>query len=187
MTFSHTANDIYATGREVPETIMKGGIADISQICKFAWYDWVMFNYTVNTIASPDKRLTLGRYLGPATDVGLALTAKILKQNSQYVCCSTQRHLTLEETLCTVHIAAQLHFDNMITERFGRKSVPGDFPVEDLTPEYEHYTVAIPWRRTRTTLMRKVSWTTTTLTHSQRRRWKTTISLLRYCSPWVVS
>jgi hypothetical protein len=27
----------------------------------------------------------------------------------------------------------------MITKRIGRKSVPGDFPVEDLTPEYEHY------------------------------------------------
>jgi hypothetical protein len=30
---SHTANDIYATGGEVPETIMKGGTADISHIC----------------------------------------------------------------------------------------------------------------------------------------------------------
>jgi hypothetical protein len=39
---SHTANDIYATGGKVPETIMKGGTADISQICKFEWYDWVM-------------------------------------------------------------------------------------------------------------------------------------------------
>jgi hypothetical protein len=58
---SHTANDIYATGGEVPETIMKGGTADISKICKFAWYDWVMFCNTVNTIAFPDKRLTLGR------------------------------------------------------------------------------------------------------------------------------
>jgi hypothetical protein len=76
---SHTTNDIYATGREVPETIMKGGTADISQICKFAWYDWVMFHDTINTIAFPNKKMTLGRYLGPATDVGLALTAKILK------------------------------------------------------------------------------------------------------------
>jgi hypothetical protein len=84
---SHMANDIYATGREVPETIMKEGTADISQICEFAWYDWVMFRDTVNiTITSPNKRLTLGRYLGPATDVRSALTAKILKQNSQYVC-----------------------------------------------------------------------------------------------------
>ncbi len=96
---SHTANDIYATGSEVPETILKGGTADISQICKFAWHDWVMFRDTVSRIAFPDKRLTLGRYLGPATDVGLALTAKILKQNGQYVCRLTLRHLMPEETL----------------------------------------------------------------------------------------
>ncbi len=38
-----------------------------------------------------------------------------------------------------VQIAARLHFDNMITKHIGHKSVPGDFPVEDLTPEYEHY------------------------------------------------
>ncbi len=72
---------------------MKGGTADISQICEFAWYDWVMFRNTVNTIAFPDKRLTLGRYLGPAINIGSALTAKILKQNGQYVCRSTLRHL----------------------------------------------------------------------------------------------
>jgi hypothetical protein len=98
-----------------------------------------MFCNTVNTIAFPDKRLTLGRYLGPAIDIGLALTAKILKQNSQYVCRSTLRHLTPDETLCKVQIAARLHFDNMIAKRIGPKSVPGDFPAEDLTPEYEHY------------------------------------------------
>ncbi len=136
---SHTANDIYATGGEVPETIMKGGTNDISQISKFAWYDWVMFRGTANTIAFPDKRLTLGRYLGPAIDSGLALTAKIIKQNGQYVFRLTLHHLTQEETLCRVQIAVQLHFDNMISERIGRKSVPGDFPADDLTPEYEHY------------------------------------------------
>jgi hypothetical protein len=54
---SHTTNDIYATGGEAPETIMKGGTANISQICKFAWYDWVMFRKTVNTIAFPNKKL----------------------------------------------------------------------------------------------------------------------------------
>jgi hypothetical protein len=136
---SHTANDIYATGGEVPETIMKGRTADINQICEFVWYDWVMFRDTVNTITFPNKRLTLGRYLGPAIDIGLALTAKILKQNSQYVCRLTLCHLTPEETLCTVQIAVRLHFDNMIVEHIGPKSVPGDFPTEDLTPEYEHY------------------------------------------------
>jgi hypothetical protein len=118
---------------------MKGGTSDISQICKFAWYDWVMFRDTVNTIAFPDDKSTLGRYLGRATGVGLALTAKTLTQNGQYVCRSTLRHLTPEETLYTVHIAARSHFDKMIIEPIGHKSIPGDFPVEDLTPEYEHY------------------------------------------------
>jgi hypothetical protein len=98
-----------------------------------------MFHDTVNTIAFPDDKLTLGRYPGPATDVGLALMAKIPKQNGQYVCHLTLRHLTPEETLRTVQIAAQLHFDNMITKRISRKSIPGDFPAEDLAPEYEHY------------------------------------------------
>jgi hypothetical protein len=126
---SHTANDIYTTGGEAPETIMKGGTADISQICKFAWYDWVMFCDTVNKIAFPEKRLTLGKYLGSAIDIGLALTAKILKKNGQYVCHSTLRHLMPEETLCAVQIAARLHFDNMIAKRIDPKSVPGDFPT----------------------------------------------------------
>ncbi len=37
------------------------------------------------------------------------------------------------------HIAALLHFNKMIVKCFGHKSVPRDFPAEDLTPEYEHY------------------------------------------------
>jgi hypothetical protein len=82
---------------------MKGGTTDISQICEFAWYDWVMFRDTVNTIDFSDDKLTLDRYLGSATDVGFALMAKILKQNRQYVCCSTLRHLMPEETICMVY------------------------------------------------------------------------------------
>ena len=98
---SSTSNDIYMTNGEVPETIMTGSTADISHISEFGWYDWVMFRD--NTPTYPDDKLILGRYLGPATDVGSALTAKILKSNSQFVCWSTLRHLTTEELQCTVH------------------------------------------------------------------------------------
>jgi hypothetical protein len=85
-----------------------------------------------------------------------------------------------------VQIAARLHFDNMIVERIGPKSVPGDFPAEDLTPEYEHYR-GHTIDETRTTLMRKVHPTMTALTRFQRWRRETTISLLRYCSLWAAS
>ena len=46
---SHTANTVYATGGELPETIMLGSTANISTICQFGWYDWVMFWDTVWT------------------------------------------------------------------------------------------------------------------------------------------
>ncbi len=92
---SSTCNNMYMTNGKVPETIMTGSTADISHICEFGGYDWVMFRDNVTSF--PDNKLVLGRYLGPATDVGSALTAKILKSNRQTVCRSTLRHLNDEE------------------------------------------------------------------------------------------
>ena len=39
---SHTALKIYGLGGEVPETVISGQTADISHLCEFAWYQWVM-------------------------------------------------------------------------------------------------------------------------------------------------
>jgi hypothetical protein len=55
-----------------------------------------------NIPAFPDNKLVLGRYLGPATNVGSALTAKILKSNGQTVCRSTLGHLNDEELHCPI-------------------------------------------------------------------------------------
>ncbi len=84
---SNTSNDIYMTNGQVPETIMKGTTANISHIAEFGWYDWVMFRD--NFPAYPDDKVVLGRYLCLAIDMGSALTAKILKDNGQFVCRST--------------------------------------------------------------------------------------------------
>jgi hypothetical protein len=75
---------------------MTNSTANISHICEFGCYDWMMFQDNLPTFL--DNKLILGRYLGPATDVGSALTAKILKLNGQNVCRSTLRHLTNKET-----------------------------------------------------------------------------------------
>jgi hypothetical protein len=40
---SCTTNSIYMTAGQVPETIVTGNTADISQICQFGWYDWVVY------------------------------------------------------------------------------------------------------------------------------------------------
>ncbi len=93
---------------------MTGSTADISHICEFAWYDWVMVRDNISTF--PDHKLILGRYLGPATDVGLTLTAKILKPNGQVVYQLTLQHLTNLERCCPVHIADCKSFDDSIAK-----------------------------------------------------------------------
>ena len=62
-----TTNSIYMTAGQVPETIMTSDTTNISRICQFGWYDWVMYHYHTKF---PDDKALLGGYLGPAIDVG---------------------------------------------------------------------------------------------------------------------
>ena len=86
----------------------------------------------------PGQRPFLGRYLGPAIDTGSALTAKILKDNGQFVCHSTLRHLTQQELQCSVHTAAILRFDESVRTHLGPSATVADFPTEDITPDPDH-------------------------------------------------
>ncbi len=125
------------TNGKVPETIMTGSTANISHICEFGWCDWVMLRDTVPTF--PDIKLTLGRYLGPATNVRSALTTKILKSNGQTVCKSTLRHLNNEENHCPIHQEMRRVFNESITHHLGPNATEQDFLAEDLTPDYDIY------------------------------------------------
>jgi hypothetical protein len=134
---SNSVNGIYETNGQVPETIMKGSTANISHISEYKWYDWVMFRDNLPTF--PDDKLILGRYLGPATDVGSMMTAKILKENGQFVCRSTLRRLTQEELDSPVHSELRRKFTESIDAALGPGALESDFEPEDLTPELPPY------------------------------------------------
>ncbi len=121
------------TNGKVPETIITGSTANISHICEFGWYDWVMFRDNVPTF--PDVKLTLRQYLGPATNIGSALTAKILKSNGQTICRPTLWHLNDEEIHCPIPQEMRRVFNESITHHLGPNAMEQDFPVEDLTPD----------------------------------------------------
>ena len=91
--------------------------ADISNICEFEFYEWVMFNDSQATF--PETKFHVGRWLGHAVDVGSALTQKILKSNNQVVPHSTIRHLTLDESTNPYHIAMAKAFDDNIVQKLG--------------------------------------------------------------------
>ncbi len=114
---SLTSTSVYMTNGKVPETIMTGSTANMSHICEFGWYDWVMFQDNVPTF--PDVKLILRRYLGPATNVGSASTTKILKSNGQTICRLTLRHLNDEEIHCPIHQEMHRVFDETIANHLG--------------------------------------------------------------------
>ena len=102
---------------QTPESKMHGMSADISDICEFEFYEWVMFNDSQATL--PETKFHVGRWLGPAVDVGSALTYKILISNGQVVQLSTTRHPTLDEFTNPDHIAMRKSFDKNIIQKIG--------------------------------------------------------------------
>jgi hypothetical protein len=92
-----------------------------------------------NKPSFPDDKLIFGRYLGPAIDTGLALTAKILKLNGVFVCRSTLRHHTDEELDSSVHKDMRCKFDESIEHHLGPAALPQVFPAEELTPDITYY------------------------------------------------
>jgi hypothetical protein len=110
---SHTCNSIYVTGGEVSETSMLGSTADISTICQFAWYNWVMFCDTARTF--PEDMHVLGLYLRSAIDIGPTTTVKILKSNGQIVFWSTLQHLTPDKLTNPTHLTLRDDIDANIS------------------------------------------------------------------------
>ena len=60
---------------------MPGETSGPSQFCEFEWFKWVMFPDKMAPYQ--DNHHELGRYFGPSIGVGLAKTAKIIKENGQ--------------------------------------------------------------------------------------------------------
>ncbi len=75
----------------------------------------------------------------PTTNVGSALTAKILKSNGQTVCRSTLQHLNNKEIHCPIHQKMCRVFDETIANHLRLNATEQEFPAEDLTPDYDFY------------------------------------------------
>ena len=112
---SATCHDLYDLDGQTPHAKLFGEPADISAICEFAWYGWIMF-YDSPDHTFPDLKFELGRWLGPARDVGSALTYHILKPNGEVIPRSTVRHLTEEEMTDPVMIDRMKSFDENTEE-----------------------------------------------------------------------
>ena len=139
---SLTAHDIFKLNGQVPETIVRGETADISPFALFGWYEWEMFRDT--SVSYPEIPMVLGRDLGPAIDIGPAMTRKVLKDNGKVVYRSTVRSLTPDELADETMKLKRKEFTEKVNSALGDGFKYEDFTtdpeLEDLgTPIYPNY------------------------------------------------
>ena len=75
----------------------------------------------------------MGRWLGPAVDVGPAMTYKVKKSNGHFVFRSSVRHWTPEEEANPDLLREREEFMARLKDNLGRPAKEVDFPLEDLT------------------------------------------------------
>ena len=69
----------------------------------------------------------MGRYLGPAIDVGSAMTYKILEENFEYVCRTTFRSLKPNELAFSEHKQLRDDFNTSVADSLGPAITVYDF------------------------------------------------------------
>ena len=84
-----TSTDIYDLNGRTPFESVLGFTLDISELVEFGWYDWVWYHDPVNP-----KKDNLGRWLGPAHNVGQGLSYYILNNNAEVIVQSTVSSLS---------------------------------------------------------------------------------------------
>ena len=120
-----------------PYEVLTGDTPDISDYLNFEFYQWVK---VYDPVAFPSTREYLGRWLGPAHNVGQALCYYVLKENGQVIARTTVRELTEIELKDENEIQARAAFDASIKENIGTFNddaihfVPNDEPEEAIQP-----------------------------------------------------
>ena len=122
---SFTAHDIFSLNGQVPETIISGETADISPFAEFRWYEPIKYRDT--SIPFPEDKMRFGRDLGPAIDIGPAMTRKILNKKGNVIYRSTVRSLTEDEKMDPDEIEERKEYNRTISKRFGGPLKIGDF------------------------------------------------------------
>jgi hypothetical protein len=91
---SHTCLSLDQLDGKTPETKLLGDTSDISFLCEFSWYDYVWYHVP----AAPEmQNRQLGRWLGPSTDCGEAMSSYILTQSAQVVSRTSVYPLSTED------------------------------------------------------------------------------------------
>ena len=112
-----TARSNYLLQGQVPSTRMTGQPTDISAICEFGWYQWVI--YRLEGEKFPFQHQRLGRVLGPARSAGTAMSQWVMTASGDVMPIQTLRALTNSENNSPTMKERKRDFTRFIKEKFG--------------------------------------------------------------------
>ena len=87
----------------------------------------------------PDDKMAMGQFLGPAIDIGNAMTYKINFPDGNYVYRLTVRPWMLFEKANPAFLANCEKYMSQVHEALGAAYTVGYFLDDDLTPEFDYY------------------------------------------------
>ena len=96
---------------------MTGQPTDISALCEYEWYDWVV--YRVEGQQFPTQHQKLGRVLGPAKNAGSAMSQWVLTNTGDSMPIQRLRPLTNAEYNSTSMNTRMTLFDKIIKMKLG--------------------------------------------------------------------
>jgi hypothetical protein len=127
--------DLFQANGLSPHEITFGTEGDISNLCRFNWYDWVYYN---DPNSYPYNKMLLGRALGPIKNEGNEMAQGVLTVKGTVVPRRTIRPLTKAEENSESEKQKQAEFDRVITAKLGNSiALPEKPPSDDAYIPYE--------------------------------------------------
>ena len=120
--YNMTARDYPTIHGMNPHTLIMGEEGDISNLCRFSWYEWAYF--CEHTAVFPHNKEVLGHVLGPTCGAGNEMAQWILKANGQVVPHRSVRPLHPGELTSPSEQSKRQSFDALIERRFGTSINP---------------------------------------------------------------
>ena len=99
-----------------PHAATFGSQKDISNICSYAWYEWIYYR---DDGSYPENKEKLGRILGPLDNEGNEMAQAILNSNARVITRRTIRRLTTAERHSESEKTKRGTFDAIIEQRLG--------------------------------------------------------------------
>ena len=112
-----------------PYSRLTGQPTDISALCEFGWYDWVIYRIEGQTYPYTHKKL--GRVLGPATNAGSVMSQWVLTKSGDVMPIQTLRHLKPAEKNNPTIQERMKEFTNAITKKLGNSTMAGNPSNDD--------------------------------------------------------